>query len=82
MSNLSEIVKTISKIVFKTEKPNTKEEENKNIQHFLSQCGQYDKDCHNLSIEKLKELYPNMKEEEIEDDRIEITRVVSRFIRN
>ncbi len=78
MNKLSEIVRTI----FKTEKLTSEEEKSKNIQDFLSQCGQYDKDCYNKGISELMSLYPNMKEEDIEDDRNEITRVVSKVFRD
>lgn len=78
MSKLSKTIKILKDIFSTSQAADKKDTLEKKIQDFLSECGQYDKDCYNQSIDKLKQLYPNMKEADIEDDRNEITKVISK----
>lgn len=79
MNKLSEIVRAI----FKTEKLTSEEEKSKNIQDFYLNVANMIRTAITKGISELMSLYPNnMKEEDIEDDRNEITRVVSKVFRD
>lgn len=77
-SKLSKLAK-----IFGINETVSKEEDRRNkIQAFLDQCGQYDKDCYNNSIGRLRQLYPEIEESVIENDQNEIVKVIARVFGN